>query len=140
MSGPPPKPASQRRRRNKAQAVVKLPSEPSKRTVPALPDSGKLLKSTREWWRTVWSSPMAAVWLEADMPALARLAKLVDEAARGEVAGQVLVEVRQLEDRFGLSPLARRRLQWGVDQAGGEASDDAPEADKDGRWLRVVSD
>jgi hypothetical protein len=32
----------------------------------------------------------------------------------------MLSEARQLEDRFGLSPMARRRLQWEVARAGAE--------------------
>jgi hypothetical protein len=50
----------------------------------------------------------------------------------------VLAEIRQLEDRFGLSPLARRRLQWEVDRAAGAEAE--PAANQDGRWLRAVSD
>jgi hypothetical protein len=62
---------------------------------------------------------MAAVWLDADVPAVARLARLVDQEARGEAGSRVLAEIRSLEDRFGLSPMARRRLQWELDQVTG---------------------
>lgn len=75
------------------------------------------LKSTREWWATVWASPMASVYLDADVPTLVRLARLLDADGRGMSDGPMRAEIRQLEDRFGLSPLARRRLQWEVDQA-----------------------
>jgi hypothetical protein len=81
---------------------------------------------------------MAAVWLEADVPALVRLAALVDLADSGDMAPQVLAEIRQLEDRFGLSPLARRRLQWELEQAASAAAE--PAASQEGRWLRAVSD
>jgi hypothetical protein len=81
---------------------------------------------------------MAAVWLEADVPSLVRLAALVELADAGDMAPQVLAEIRQLEDRFGLSPLARRRLQWELDQ-GAEAKAE-PAANQEGRWLRAVSD
>jgi hypothetical protein len=80
---------------------------------------------------------MAAVWLEADVPALVRLAQLVDQVGSGESSAVVLSEIRQLEDRFGLNPLARRRLQWELDQAGEPA--EAEPAGQDERWLRVVS-
>lgn len=113
VTGPPPKPAAQRRRRNKAPAPVRLSAEASaKRKTPTLPGAARYSKATRAWWATVWASPMAAVWLEADVPALVHLAGLVDLLGQGEVTAMVLAEIRQLEDRFGLSPLARRRLQW----------------------------
>jgi hypothetical protein len=134
MPGPPPKPASQRRRRNKAPAVVKLANrQPSK--PPTLPKG--FSPAARKWWATVWASPMAAVWLDADVPALVRLATLVELLDQGEATAMVLTEIRQLEDRFGLSPMARRRLQWEVEQAADEAK---PVVNQEGRWLRAVSD
>jgi hypothetical protein len=91
--------------------------------------------STRAWWELVWSSPMAAVYLPSDVPTLVRLALLLDQ---GSVASpKVLSEIRLLEDRFGLSPLARLRLQWQVDQVAAEP--DTP-VEEEGRWLRAVSD
>ena len=59
---------------------------------------------------------MAAVYLDADVPALVRLAYLMNDTFVGERAVE-LSEIRALEDRFGLSPMARRRLQWEVDHA-----------------------
>lgn len=115
MPGPLPKPAGHRRRRNSSH-VVRLPAEPGGE-VPKLPGAGKLLGSTREWWAGVWRSPMAAVYLDADVPALVRLAGLIDVASRGEATAALLGEIRQMEDRYGLSPMARRRLQWEVEQA-----------------------
>jgi hypothetical protein len=53
---------------------------------------------------------MAAVWLEADVPALVRLATLNELLEEGEATAMALAEIRQLEDRFGLSPMARLRL------------------------------
>jgi hypothetical protein len=35
------------------------------------------------------------------------------------VTAALLAEMRQLEDRLGLSPLSRRRLQWEIEQAEG---------------------
>jgi hypothetical protein len=39
---------------------------------------------------------------------------LVDRAASGDLGERVLGELRLLEDRFGLNPVSRRRLQWEV--------------------------
>jgi hypothetical protein len=117
---------------------VKLPAEkPTKTKAPTLPDATRYSKSTRDWWTTVWRSPMATAWLEADVPALVRLATLNELLEQGEATAMVLAEIRQLEDRFGLSPLARRRLQWEVEHAGGEPK---PVAAQKGRWLRAVSE
>lgn len=92
-----------------------------------------LLKATREWWVRLWRAPLAATYEASDVPALARLASLHDErtrcmqvARKGRLTigsqGQAVInplykhvsvldaEIRQLEDRFGLSPMARLRL------------------------------
>ncbi|HWH14239.1 MAG TPA: hypothetical protein VNT51_05795 [Miltoncostaeaceae bacterium] len=162
MPGPPPKHPSQRRRRNAdgaaALGVTRLPREGRSERKPALPKrrpDGKAWSAVaRSWWRTAWSSPMAAVWIEADVPSLLRLAMLVDDQANGvevvdgegaahvvPVAVTVLGEIRQLEDRFGLSPLARRRLQWEIAQAEkDEGAVLSPTTAQAERWLRVASD
>jgi len=78
---------------------------------------------------------MAGAWLAADVPGLARLASLIDRVSRGEEGSRLLGEIRALEDRFGLSPLARRRLQWELGQAD---PDQAAGGEEEARWLRVV--
>ncbi len=94
----------------------------------------RLLKSTRSQWESFWVSPMAsAVNVASDRPALDRLFTLYDErerAYRGYRKQRVVVgsmgqpvlnplgkllqtydaEIRQLEDRFGMSPKARLNL------------------------------
>lgn len=101
---------------------------------------------------------MAVTFTDADIQPLTRLAVLVDERDRSEssdglieivdreYAGEVEIvvgrfagdaEIRQLEDRYGISPLARRRLQWEI--AKGEVVDmpDRKPAGR-GRKLRAV--
>lgn len=117
-----PKPPGQRRRRNIGQSQWKqLPAEGRKGTAPELPDLD-WLDDTREWWETIWASPMATVWQPADVDALVRLARLRDADARGEGSVTALSQITALEDRFGLSPKARRALQWEIASADTSAS------------------
>jgi hypothetical protein len=114
---PLPKPPGQRVRRNAQQSSWRTlpPADPFK--PPALPRRKPTwLKSTREWWRILWRSPMAVTYLEADLPALVRLAEMVEDRARGELGATETVAMTALEDRFGLSPKARRALQWEIAQ------------------------
>lgn len=75
---------------------------------------------TVRWWTTIWDSPMAGEWVDADVPDLVALAALVDEFWRtGDP--RVAAEVRLRNREFGLTPLARRMLQWEV--ARGEAAE-----------------
>ena len=79
---------------------------------------------------------MAAVYLEADVEPLLRLAELVDARARGELTSTGLLAMTALEDRFGLSPKSRRALQWEV----GQAERDAPSGPVETPKLYAVAD
>lgn len=138
MPGPTPKHASKRRRANAGVGPVRLPASSTVK-VPALPLKGAS-KEAREWWATAWASPMAAVWLAADVPGLVRLAVLVDRAAtEGDATPMtVLTEIRALEDRYGLSPLARRRLEWEIETSGTGPVESNGKG-SDARWRRVTS-
>jgi hypothetical protein len=60
---------------------------------------------------------MASQWLETDIDALGRLAMLWDLFYSGRKgADRAMAEIRQQEQRFGLAPLDRSRLQWEVNR------------------------
>ena len=93
-----------------------------------------MLKKTRDQWAAFWGSDVAAVCSPpTDLPALERLFSLYDERERcarairksplvtgsqgqpvlnplSRQVGAVDPEIRQLEDRFGLTPMARLKL------------------------------
>jgi hypothetical protein len=77
---------------------------------------------TLAWWADLWASPIAGIWESVDVPALRRLALLIDWVHQGDDRAVLLAEIRQLEDRFGLSPLARRRLAWELGRADAPAN------------------
>lgn len=140
--GPPPKPAGLRQRRNKGTAGAMLPAEGSKKPAPPLPDrecpgcdgTGVRAKTEKDpcihcdatgilpWhplvverWAAVWASPMATEFLDADVHGLFVLADLWDMYWKGD--RDRAAEIRLQEQRFGLSSLDRRRLQWEVERA-----------------------
>lgn len=122
MPGPHPKPASQRRRRNKAPGARQLRSvQPGDVEVPKLPTrridgrNAKWLASTRAWWVDVWSSPMAPEYDPSDVHGLYVLAVLVDNFWR-DPTPEHAKELRLHRQCFGLEPIARRRLQWEIER------------------------
>lgn len=106
------------------------------RSDPPPPAPRGLLKPTRDDWELFWRSSVASqVDREADLPVLRRLFVMRDELDRSERAyrrnpliegsmGQMVLnpagkkvdtlrgQLTALEDRFGLTPLARARLGW----------------------------
>lgn len=130
MPGPAPKPADERQRRNKRDIGQLVPIE-SARILPKPPDG--LLAITKVAWEGFWLTPLAQLITAADRPALDRLFGLYDELDRiwrfarkhrmvtGSQGQEVLNplykeadslrgEIRALEDRFGLTPMARLKL------------------------------
>ena len=126
MPGPPPK-RPERRTRQPRGALAIVPSSGAVRKPPA-PQG--LTKAVTEAWAAFWASELAPMTLPADMIALRRLFRLYDqrerfaEAGFGEAltegsTGQMVLnplirhlptldaEILALEDRFGLSPMAR---------------------------------
>lgn len=119
MPGPMPKAPELRQRRNKAATRAMLPAVQGgaleKPRLPACPNEGSWHNMAKRWWADVWASPMAFEFLGGDVPALFRLVSLVDRYWKGGSLS-VASEIRLLEREFGLTPLARRRLEWQVAQ------------------------
>ena len=135
MPGPAPKPPARRQRRNQKAATLRIVKGAGKlANPPAAPKHW--YKKTRDAWSTFWRSELAQiVEPDTDGPAIERLFSLYDErerAYRGYQKARLVVgsqgqlvlnplarmmtaldaEIRQLEDRLGLTP--KSRLQLGI--------------------------
>jgi hypothetical protein len=107
MPGPPPK--QQRRRRNLPERGEWVELEPRKGPTPKCPVP--LDRSQAAQWRELWKSPMASMWQKEDVPGLARVLVLRPLVLQ-TFDTKLMSELRQLEDRFGLTPKGRRDLRW----------------------------
>ena len=135
-----PRRDSDGRSHKKKPALVILPGEGSKVTVPKLPDIGREWHPlTVAWWGDaqtgLWASPMAHELARADVHGLLRVALLVDDFNRAETPkdrAALAGEIRLSGALFGLDPTSRRRLGWRID---------APKADNAvERWLKRGKD
>ena len=131
MPGPAPKHASARRRTNKipgAAKIQRLQPVSGKVKFPPLPktrrDGDEWHPDTIKRWKAVHTSPMASEYDESDFFGLLDLAHLWDRAHKADsdnLALKMQAEIRMSEQRFGLSPLDRRRLSWEIER--GEAAE-----------------
>lgn len=152
------KPADRRQGRGTLE-VGKVPAV-TVRAVPAADESWR--EATVERWAAFWSSPLASQVEPSDEGAFRRLFKLYDETDRLweaiEVTGRIVegsqgqprpnplfkqveafqAEARQLEDRFGLSPMSRLRL--GITFADAQASLDGLNARLAAKMAEVDDD
>jgi len=129
MPGPPPK--RNARRRNARPDWVTLPASGRAGQPPAFPieapkgegTTGRHPAGLTDLWRQLWASPQAVQWEKlAWTRVVARYALLVLASEQPRASGKTLEEVRHLEDRLGLTPMAMKRLQWEIVEA---ADDDA---------------
>ena len=153
--GPQPKHPSKKAGKSQPVSLTVLSSEVE---VPPAPKG--LLKITRDGWEAFWSSDLARAVSPTDLAALERLFRLRDEwercyravrkepltvGSQGQIVEHPLskrmdrmqTEIRQLEDRFGLSPQARARLNVSFVDAT-RSIDDLNRSYRDPDALRVI--
>ena len=64
----------------------------------------------------LWRTPQAAMWAESGFERVVARYVMVTVLSEEEPTAAMLSEVRQLEDRLGLSPMALKRLQWVISE------------------------
>lgn len=135
MPGPAPKPADTRRRRNAPLAnTLRLPPEGRKGPAPKWPLSGE----APPVWAELWSTPQAAAWERLGWSrVVARYVVVLADCEKSLSVG-LLGEVRQLEDRLGLTPMAMLRLRWEV--AADEVAAQRATTPTDRKRLKVADD
>lgn len=118
MPGPAPKDPSTRSRRNKVSTNSTLKADAAI-VAPELPEYA-WHQMTLQWWRDLWNSPMAPEYEDSDRHGLFKLAMLQNDFWTAETAKgrkEASAEIRMQEQRFGLSPMDRRRLQWEIEKS-----------------------
>jgi hypothetical protein len=126
--GPAPKPADQRRRRNKETATDELPAEgyegkypelpktyrslapPTKKGAPPRAVRLKFFDETRRWYEAWATSPMATMFTAPTWERLLRLARLIDQFERYPDK-TLLAEIRLQEATLGGTPADLLRLR-----------------------------
>lgn len=114
MPGPPPKHPDQRRRRNAAPSLTQLPAEGRRGDPPEWP-LPRPTAAERSFWAEVWATPQAVAWERLGwVRTVARYVRLAVQAEKPKASAAVCAEVRQMEDRLGLTPMSLLRLRWEI--------------------------
>ena len=79
---------------------------------PVLPPVREWCDETRRWWAVLWTTPQSTLW-DQDGGSAVWMAVLYDDIVmcRGKTA-PLMAELRQHQDRHGLSPKALLQLRW----------------------------
>jgi hypothetical protein len=147
MRGPTPKPAHLRQRTNRTSTAATLPSAAASATnvVPPMPDrvgpNNAWHPRVVEWWKDAWTSPMSKEWLASDVSGVfSRLAELWQDfwmAKEAPLRERLSKAITPLETELGMTPIARRRLQWSIEQ--GETAVDRTEKRRTSKRLAETS-
>lgn len=132
-----------RQRRNRITSAAQIEASPATRVELAemLPDV-ELHPMTVWTWDVWWASPLTSEWVDADVPDLITLVKLVDAFWKSptELQPKIHAEIRMASREFGLTPMSRRGLQWEIrklEQGKVPAPTDTPVRSRDPR-LRAL--
>lgn len=113
-----------RKSRSKAAYVAALTADDAGGSrIPVMsehPSGSSWHPQTVQWWAAAWSSPMAREWDASDLYNVVVVALLYDDIWRAGSAKErkdALAEYRLQRADLGLSPYARRRLEWTIETA-----------------------
>ena len=123
MPGPAPDPYARHRKNGKSNnGVVMLPAEGYDGPVPEWPLLTDPSEAELDLWRGLWSKPQAVMWAKDGSERVVARYVLVTVLAEdpSNPSAALLGEVRQMEDRLGLSPMALKRLMWEVSDPVGD--------------------
>ena len=122
----PPKHPELRRRRNKALPFTDLPASGRPGKPPPWP-LGRATAAQTRLWKSLWATPQAVAWERVSWTrVVARYCLLVLEAEKPDPKPMLMSEVRQLEDRLGLTPKAMRMMGWSIVQDVDDDGDQNP--------------
>lgn len=148
-----PKPDAERLRTNAPTfGWVDLPKSGRDGPTPALPTPAPWLAelggwpvATRTAWAVLWRKPAALQW-EADGSTLHHWATVHARMSIEGPTAALMGELRQIEDRHGVSPAAMMRLRWrlvdtvALEQAQAPAKGKAKPKSRRESILKLVSD
>jgi hypothetical protein len=114
MAGNGPAPNPNARRRNARPDTTVLPAAGYEGPVPDWPLS-VANRAEKSAWEGLWRQPQAAAWAQMSAErAVARYCRALVQAEKRDATAFLLSEVRQLEDRLGLTPMSMLRLRWSI--------------------------
>lgn len=115
-SGPAADPFSRKSLSGRNGSWVVLPAEGFQGAVPEWPLSTDPSGYELELWSSVWRSPQAVMWADGGMERVVARYVMVSALVEVEPTASMMGELRQMEDRLGLSPMALKKLQWIVEE------------------------
>ena len=132
-----------RRQRHLAKAgqaadFISIPAAGYTGSVPGWPLDTEPARVELEMWQQLWATPQAAMWASMHIErVIARYVMVACLAEETQQAG-LLTEVRQMEDRLGLTPLSLQKLQWKIEHREEQPADTSQSEESKERWAQIL--
>lgn len=91
---------------------VSLPSDGYDGPLPEWPLMNEPSDYESVLWRDTWRLPQAVMWADKGLDRVVARYVMACAIVEMETTAGMMSEIRQLEDRLGLSPMALKKLQW----------------------------
>ena len=117
---------------------VSIPAAGYTGSVPGWPLDTDPARAELDMWNSLWTTPQAAMWASMHIEhVIARYVVVTCLAEQTQQAG-LLAEVRQMEDRLGLTPVSLRKLQWKIEHQDVLPADTSQSEESKERWAQIL--
>ena len=121
-----------------AAEFVSIPATGYTGSVPGWPLDTEPARAELDMWQQLWTTPQATMWATMSIErVIARYVMVTCLAEETQQAG-LLTEVRQLEDRLGLTPLSLQKLQWKIEHHDNQPVDTSQTEESKERWAQIL--
>jgi len=117
---------------------VSIPAAGYTGSVPGWPLDNEPAHAELDMWQQLWTTPQATMWASMSIErVIARYVMVACLAEQTQQAG-LLTEVRQMEDRLGLTPLSLQKLQWKIEHQDNQPVDTSQTEESKERWAQIL--
>ena len=117
---------------------VSIPAAGYTGSVPGWPLDTEPARAELDMWQQLWTTPQATMWATMHIErVIARYVMVTCLAEETQQAG-LLTEVRQMEDRLGLTPLSLQKLQWKIEHHDNLPADTSQTEESKERWAQIL--
>lgn len=117
---------------------VSIPAAGNQQPAPAWPLDNEPARAELTMWQQLWTTPQATMWASMHIEhVIARYVTVTCLAEETQQAG-LLTEVRQMEDRLGLTPLSLQKLQWKIEHQEEQPADTSQSEESKERWAQIL--
>src|SRR5699024_4941110 len=117
---------------------VSIPAAGYTGSVPGWPLDNEPARAELDMWNSLWTTPQATMWASMHIEhVIARYVMVTCLAEQTQQAG-LLTEVRQMEDRLGLTPLSLQKLQWKIEHHDNLPADTSQSEESKERWAQIL--